>query len=284
MSIPDKTGKSQIEVYHIHAFSDVVYGGNPAGVCLLDTWLDDMALSRIARDLGPSVTAFVLAAADGTHPLRWFTRTGREVDSFCGHATFSAAHVLLRLKRLNHGKLQFLTVSGTPQVVQSGEYLSMTVPCWPVEESVCPDVLVRSIGRQPAKCYRGQRDYLLVFDTEAEVMQLRPDYNVMRELGHEGVIATAQRGEANIVHRFFCPGFSIAENEDHATGSALSSLVPYWTSRLGISEFTAHQVSARGGSFYCAIDGGVITIAAYCATFLVGTIDLGRPDRLEQRP
>ena len=91
-----------IEAYQIHAFSRTVHGGNPAGVCILQARLDDDALRNIAQDLGPSVTAFVLESGNDTHSLRWFTRGGREVDSFCGHATISAAHVLLRLKDIEH--------------------------------------------------------------------------------------------------------------------------------------------------------------------------------------
>jgi PhzF family phenazine biosynthesis protein len=116
----------RIEAFQIHAFSEMVHGGNPAGVCLLDVWLRDDEMCRIAQDFGPSVTAFVLKAPSGPHPLRWFTRGGREVDSFCGHATFSAAHVLLRLKGLE--RVDFVTTAGTMQIGRSGDYLTMTVP------------------------------------------------------------------------------------------------------------------------------------------------------------
>lgn len=273
MSNLDPARISSLDVYHVHAFSEMVHGGNPAGVCLLDRWLDDEKLKRIAQDIGPSVTAFVLGARNGRYPLRWFTRGGLEVNNFCGHATFSAAHVLLRLKPENDAPLSFATVSGTRHVGVAGQYLYMTVPSWPAEECACPEVVSRSVGRQPVKCFRGQRDYLLVFDTAAEVQGLTPDYQIMGPaLGHSGIIATAQRSATEIVHRFFCPGFSIAENEDHATGSALSTLVPYWTARLGVSKFRAAQLSARGGFFLCSREGDVITISSNCVTFLTGTL------------
>jgi predicted PhzF superfamily epimerase YddE/YHI9 len=261
-----------IEAFQIHAFSRTVHGGNPAGVCILQAWLKDDALRSVARDLGPSVTAFVLKSADGTHPLRWFTRGGQEVDSFCGHATFSAAHVLLRLKGLEHGALDFQTISGIRHVARCGDRLTMTVPYWETEEIICPEVVLRSIGAQPESCHRGSRDLTLVFRTPDEVERLRPDYSIMRELGNMGLIATALRSEGEIVYRFFCPGFSIAENEDHATGSALSSLGPYWTRRLGSSTFSAIQVSPRGGFFECQVKDRIVTIASYCATFLVGSL------------
>jgi predicted PhzF superfamily epimerase YddE/YHI9 len=273
----DHNPGDRIEAFHVHAFSQTVHGGNPAGVCVLDAWLSDGQLQRVAQDLGPSVTAFVLNSEDGTHPLRWFTRGGREVNSFCGHATFAAGHVMLRLKRSGSDRLTFLAVSGTHHIDRVGEYLTMTAPYWPVEEIACPELVIRSIGSRPAGCFRGHRDLVLLFDTVAEVMQLRPDYAAMRALGQTGVIATAQATTADIVYRFFCPGFSIAENEDHATGSALSSLAPYWTGRLGTTKFSAFQGSTRGGHFLCEVNKGVVTVVSHCATFLVGTIH-ARPE------
>jgi predicted PhzF superfamily epimerase YddE/YHI9 len=148
----------------------------------------------------------------------------------------------------------------------------MTVPYWELEEVSCPKIVLRSIGAEPAKCYRGARDLMLVFDSAAAVQGLRPDYSVMRALGHTGLIATARRSAAEVVYRFFCPGFSIAEDEDHATGSALSSLAPYWTRELSRSVFSAFQASTRGGIFVCSVNERVVTIASHCATFLAGTI------------
>lgn len=272
----------RIEAFQIHAFSQVVHGGNPAGVCILDAWPHDDEMRRIAQDLGPSVTAFVLKSRSSTHPLRWFTRSGREVDSFCGHATFSAAYVLLQLKGLDHGWLDFESAFGNVRVGRSQDYLTMTVPYWEIEEIPCPQVVSGSINVQPTTCYRGPRDLMLVFDSAAEVERLRPDYTILRELGHTGLIATAQRSATDIVYRFFCPGFSIAQDEDHATGSALSSLAPYWARRLSRSAFSAFQASSRGGRFVCTVDDKIITVASHCATFLAGSVAvrMGNPGGL----
>jgi predicted PhzF superfamily epimerase YddE/YHI9 len=268
----EETRSAPLAIYQVHAFSAVVHGGNPAGVCVLDKWLDDRSLALIARDLGPSVTAFVLTSHNEDHALRWFTRRGVEVESFCGHATFSAGHVLLRLKEPPQRRLRFRTVSGTRIVGETGEHLYMTVPTWPVEECECPEVVLRSLGQHPARCFRSARDYMVVFDRADDVARLEPDYAVMRPMGHSGLIATAQRGANEVVLRFFCPGFSLYENEDHATGSAMSTLVPYWASRLGTRQLSAFQLSLRGGFFHCSMEDGVVTIESSCATFLSGTI------------
>lgn len=268
----DRTGDGRFEAYQIHAFTEAVHSGNPAGVCLLKTWLEDERLAAIAKDLGPSVTAFVLAGDSSQYPLRWFARTGREVNSFCGHATFSAAHVLLRIKGVQYDPLSFLTVTGERQVRTAGEDICMTVPNWGMHKCACPETLLRSIGHTPTECLQGPRDYLLVFDSVAEVEGLRPDFDAMRSLGDHGIIATARRSATEIVHRFFCPGFSINMNEDPATGSAFSTLVPYWSHQLGIARFSASQLSARGGTFRCSMDDGVATLYARCATFFSGSI------------
>lgn len=261
-----------IDAFQIHAFTATVHGGNPAGVCVLEQWLNDDELRQVAADFGPSVTAFVLDGPGGPYPLRWFTRGGREVQSFCGHATFSAAHVMLRIKKPQVDAVDFLTVSGTRRIAVAGESLTMAVPYWPVEEVVCPSIIQRSIAVTPERCLQGQRDLLLVFRGEAEVNSLQPDYRAMRQMGDVGVIATALRGPSDIVFRFFCPGFSISEDEDHATGSALSTLAPYWTRRLNVSKFSAHQTSPRGGVLSCEVIEKQITISSQCATFLAGKI------------
>jgi predicted PhzF superfamily epimerase YddE/YHI9 len=261
-----------IETYHVHAFTQSVHGGNPAGVCILDTWLSDDAMRRIAVDLGPSVTAFVLNSISGSHPLRWFTRGGREVHNFCGHATFCAAHVMLRMRNPVRSSLDFLTVSGVRRVAVREDSLAMTIPYWPSEEIPCPQAVYRSIVAQPIACLRGPRDLMLVFGSEAEVNGLQPDYDEMRLLGDMGIIATARRGPSDVVFRFFCPGFSISEDEDHATGSALSTLAPYWSDKLASSTFSAHQTSARGANLACEVDGGTVTVFSHCATFLSGII------------
>lgn len=261
-----------IDAFQIHAFTATVHGGNPAGVCLLEQWLNDDELRQVAADLGPSVTAFVLDTPVGPYPLRWFTRGGREVHSFCGHATFSAAHVMLRIKKPEVDTVDFLTASGTRRISVTGESLTMTVPYWPVEEVACPGIIQRSIAVAPEQCLQGPRDLLLVFRSEAEVNALQPDYEVLREMGDVGVIATALRGPSEIVFRFFCPGFSISEDEDHATGSALSTLAPYWTRRLNVTKFAAYQASLRGAVLSCEVKEREVTLSSRCATFLSGKI------------
>lgn len=274
------TASSCIEAFQVHAFSPDVFGGNPAGVCLLDTWPDDAQLRRIAQEFGPSVTAFVLKTADDERVARSFTRGGREVDSLCGHAMFSTAHVLLNLKEPGRDGLDLLTPEGPMHIGRAGEKLTMRIPHWNCVAVDCPEAVVHALGVLPAESHMGPRDLMVVFEDEGELGALAPDFDALKVLGDTGLIAAAKRSDHEVAFRFFCPGFSIAENEDHATGSALSSLAPFWSARLQKTRFSAIQISERGGAFDCHVDDGTVTIASTCATFLAGVIST--PDSIQE--
>lgn len=261
-----------IEVYEIHAFTDRPHGGSPAGVCLHHGPLGAAAMRAIAMDLGPSVTAFVHDTPGGRLDLRWFTRMGDEVVTFCGHATFAAAHVMLRHKRPTAASLTFATISGLREVRTSGGESEMSAPRWPAAAAACPELVLRAVGAAPDAYFQGARDRLLVYEDRARLEALRPDFQTMLELGVTGVIATAPAGPQAFAFRFFCPGFRIGEDEDPATGSALSTLGPYWSERLGVASLAAVQLSERGGRFNCEVSDDAVLVRSSCATFLTGQL------------
>jgi PhzF family phenazine biosynthesis protein len=262
-----------IRAFQIHAFTSTVFGGNPAGVCLLDTWPVDAVLARIAHDFGPSVTAFV-GPGEEIRRLRWFTRGEREVMSFCGHATFAAAHAVLH--EIGADGLQFDTVTGIRPAALVEGGISMGIPFWSNSPAANPGVLEPALRAMPASVHRSERDWIALFDTPEEVAALAPDYNVMRAFGHSAVIATASSG-TDIVFRFFCPGFSIGELEDPATGSAISALSPFWYARLGQASLRLIQLSARGAAFRATVAGGGVTLVSHCVTFSRGWLELPDP-------
>lgn len=252
-------------IYRVNAFTASVAGGNPAAVCLLDEWPSDDRLRSIAMASGPSVTAFVLPAVDGIFPLRWFTRGGREVRSVCGHATFAAAHVLTS-EEAALATFSFEAVSGRFAFRRGGALLEMHAPAWAVAEHAVPAELQAALKTGPRKCFKGDRDWLLLYDGVDELAALAPDFDRMRALGDVGIIATAPAGADKIAFRFFCPGFSIGENEDPGTGSALSSLIPFWAARLGRRTLSFDQLSGRGASFVGRARGPAVVIGARCVT------------------
>lgn len=261
-----------IEVYEVHAFTERPHGGSPAGVCLHADPLSPAAMRAIAMDLGPCVTGFVRDQPGSALDLRWFTRLGEEVVTFCGHATFAAAHVLLRHKRPGAEGLTFRTISGERGVRTAPEGIEMAAPRWAAEAEPCPDLVLRAVGAAPDAFFRGPRDLLLVYEDPSRLVALRPDYATMLDLGVTGVIATSPQGPDAFAFRFFCPGFGIGDDEDPATGSALSTLAPYWAQRLGGGVLTATQVSERGGWFRCEVMDDAVLVRSSCAMFLAGRL------------
>lgn len=262
------------EAFQIHAFTNRLHGGNPAGVCVLEEWPKDEALRLIAIDFGIPVTAFVLDRPVDPLPLRWFTRGGREVLSFCGHATFAAAHAMLLERGRECDTVIFETVSGPYGAKVRDSEIEMVTPAWSSSEMELDDEILAAIGGTPSNMHRGKRDLLMVFDAASEISALQPDFARLRAIGDTAVVATAPDAKGGFVYRFFCPGYSIGEDEDSATGSALNMLAPFWAARLGRTVLEARQLSARGGIFTCTVDGDRVTIRSSCRTFLAGQMQI----------
>lgn len=260
-----------VEYFQVNAFTARPEGGNPGGV-VIHQGMDEATMRWLARDLGPSVTAFVHDSEGARFDLRWFTRMGDEVVTFCGHATFAAGYAILKHKRPDLSSLGFATISGDRIVDRlEGDVIAMSAPAWASEEETCPASVIDAIGRAPARYLAGTRDRLLVYAPE-ELPLLAPDYGKLLDLGCHGFIATAQSGPVSVDFRFFCPGFDIGENEDSATGSAQSTLVPFWARELAAPRLQTRQLSDRGGAFDCTVADGAVVIRAPCRTFLSGEI------------
>ncbi|WP_052573771.1 PhzF family phenazine biosynthesis protein [Haloferula sp. BvORR071] len=255
--------------FQVDAFTSRLFSGNPAGVCLLETWLPDETLQAIAAENNQAETAFVVPL-NGGFQLRWFT-PALEVD-LCGHATLAAAHVLFRHRGLEGDEVKFATRSGELGVTRHGELFSLDFPL--MEASACdvPAALVKGLGKFPAFTAKSSRDFLAVYETEEEVQALKPDFVELGRLDTLGVIATAPGMECDFVSRFFAPRAGV--NEDPVTGSAHCTLAPYWAGQIGRNDLTARQVSSRGGELSCRIREGRVIITGRAKTYLTGTIHL----------
>jgi len=260
--------------FQVDAFSSRLFSGNPAGVCLLETWLPDETLQAIAAENNQAETAFLIPKTDG-YGLRWFT-PAVEMD-LCGHATLAAAHVLFRHMGLEGHQVLFETKSGELGVARHGELLSLDFPSRPATACDVPSALVRGLGKFPAYTAKSSRDYLAVYETEEEVRALAPDFVELSRLDCLGVIATAPGMECDFVSRFFAPNAGV--NEDPVTGSAHCTLTPYWAEQIGRSELTARQVSARGGELTCVLRHERVIMSGRAKTYLTGTIHLAADRR-----
>ena len=256
-----------LRIFQIDAFTDAVFGGNPAAVCPLESWLDDATLQAIANENNLSETAFFVPA-NGAYALRWFTPLA-EVD-LCGHATLASAYVVFRHVQPEAASVAFETRSGRLHVARDGDGLTMDFPALAAHPVESPTDLAEGLGAEPEAVF-ADMDYLALFETEADVRALRPNLTALARLDERrGVIVTAPGESADFVSRFFSPRLGVPE--DPVTGSAHCMLAPFWAERLGKATLHAHQVSARGGAVHCTVAGDRVRLFGRAVQYLEGTI------------
>ncbi|MCC7126557.1 MAG: PhzF family phenazine biosynthesis protein [Acidobacteria bacterium] len=255
-----------MQMYQIDAFSDRVFGGNPAAVVPLETWLPDDVMQAIAVENNLAETAF-FAPEGNDFRLRWFTPVA-EVD-LCGHATMASADVLFRILGYQRGTARFHTRSGVLTVeCQDGMYAMDFPASMPTACAAAPGLL-ESLGVQSGVTLKAF-DYVVVLDTEAAVRALAPDFNCMATLDLRGVVVTAPGDDADYVARCFYPKLGV--NEDPVTGSAHCEAAPYWAERIGKTDLQARQLSARGGTIWCSVRGARVILRGRAAHFMTAEI------------
>ena len=260
----------RLPMYQVDAFTDKLFGGNPAAVCPLQTWLPDATMQAIAAENNLAETAFFIPDG-GDYALRWFTPTV-EVD-LCGHATLASGHVVFRFLEPQRQSVNFRTLkAGTLVVSRRADMLVMDFPSRPPEPCEPPAGLLAALGGTPRAVFRA-RDHLVVYDSAAEIVALKPDLAALANVDCWAAIVTAP-GEDGVdfVSRFFAPAQGVPE--DPVTGSAHCTLVPYWAKRLGKSAFEARQLSRRGGALRCALNGERVDIGGKAVVYLEGQIEV----------
>ncbi|WP_370391759.1 PhzF family phenazine biosynthesis protein [uncultured Winogradskyella sp.] len=255
-------------IYQVDAFTDTLFGGNPAAVCPLDSWPSDALMQNIAQENNLSETAFYLKDSNGYH-IRWFTPEV-EVD-LCGHATLAAAYVLFNHEKHDKDIIHFHSArSGDLKVTRRADWLTLDFPADELIELKLTDKLYKGFNIKPKSVYKGKTDYLFVFETESDIINLKPDFIEIGKLDCRGIIVTARGTATDFVSRFFTPQCGI--NEDPVTGSAHTTLTPYWTKVLNKSQLTAKQVSARGGYLKCKLLDDRVKISGQAKLYMVGEI------------
>ena len=260
--------------YHIDAFTDRVFGGNPAGVCPLKTWLPDETLQKIAAENNLSETAFFVRSSNGHYDLRWFTPTV-EID-LCGHATLASAHVLWKHEGEGSDTLTFQTKSGPLTVTrEDNDLLALNFPNRPAREITEPEGLLQAFCLSDAPVWIGQAQdrFLIVLKSGREVLEAVPSFSLLIKYspGRFILSATGENG-IDFVSRYFAPDAGVPE--DPVTGSAHCTLIPYWAERLKKTVLRARQVSARGGELFCEALGDRVKIAGHAVTYSRGVIKL----------
>ena len=253
--------------FEVHSFTDNLFHGNPAGVCLLDNWIDDALMQRIAKENNLSETAFLVQKNDG-YELRWFTPK-IEVD-LCGHATLASAFVLFDHLEHEGEHIVFQTASGDLIVKRSGSSYVMDFPSRNASPIEPPIELEKGLDCEIDEAYQS-RDFMAIFESEEIVRNIRPDFAELGKLDCTGIIITAPGEDVDFVSRFFAPQAGILE--DPVTGSAHCTLAPYWADRLGKTDLSARQVSERGGEIACKLVDDRVLIAGRAVLYARGFLN-----------
>jgi len=259
-----------IPCLQVDAFTDRPFSGNPAAVCLLDDERDSQWMQAVAAEMNLSETAFVRPLADGFE-LRWFT-PAVEVD-LCGHATLASAHVLWSEGIVGDDEaIPFHTKSGELECARHGELIEMDFPATSAEPLQADEGLSEALGVEPSWIGGSKFDRLVLVESAQVLRTLQPDFARLKEVLVRGVIVTSESDDPrfDFLSRFFGPAVGI--DEDPVTGSAHCCLGPFWGERLGKTEMTAFQASARGGIVHVRVAGERIVLGGNAVTVVRGEL------------
>ena len=259
--------------YIVDAFTDKVFGGNQAAVCVLDEWIPDSLMIKIAKENNFSETAFTVKKGDA-YELRWFT-PGGEI-SLCGHATLGTSYVLFRFYEKDSKKIVFNTMSGELIVEKEGDRMVMDFPVYKLNDVQITKEMEEALGARIIEAYK-DRDLLFVLESEDVVKNLKPDQLKLEKFDCVCIGVTAKGSESDSVSRVFAPRCGVPE--DPVTGSMHCMIVPYWVNKLGKNEIVAKQASERGGMLYCKLEGDRVKIAGKAVLFSVSDILDDYPDK-----
>lgn len=258
-----------IDLYQVDAFANKPFEGNPAAVCPLKAWLDDALLQAIAAENNLSETAFFVPTETGYH-LRWFTPSV-EVD-LCGHATLAAAWVVFNALGDTAESVAFETRSGVLTVRREGDALAMDFPAKTLVPLDMYAEVAAALGGIEIEALLISDDIVVVVDNASIIEQLSPDMQRLKQLPGRGVAVTAKGDDVDFVSRWFGP--KVGVEEDPVTGSAHTSLAPYWAARLNKQALTARQGGSRQGALSCILEGERVMIKGRVAPYLTGQITL----------
>ncbi|WP_062050334.1 PhzF family phenazine biosynthesis protein [Bacillus sp. JCM 19034] len=258
-----------MKYFVVDAFAEKVFEGNPAGVCIMNDWISDELMQKIAIENNLSETAFAVKEED-SYRLRWFT-PGGEIN-LCGHATLASAFIILNYYEKQLDTVTFHTISGELTVSKHDELYELDFPSIPSEEISITNQMISALGIVPKEAYVN-RDLVFILESEEEVRNVSPDFAQLETLPEGlGVCVTAKGNEFDFVSRAFFPKLKV--NEDPVTGSLHCSLIPLWANRLGKKEMVARQLSSRGGTLYCKLEDTRVKMAGGAVLYSIAELNI----------
>lgn len=254
--------------YVVDAFSDKVFGGNPAAICVMDSWISDELMINITRENNLSETAFAVKE-NKKYKLRWFT-PGGEID-LCGHATLACAYIIMNYIESDIEKVVFTTMSGDLTVLKNGDLYEMDFPAYDLTPVAITKEMIEAIGATPVEAYMG-RDLLCIFNDESTIKRLKPDMDKLKQI--DGLllhVSSPGRG-VDCVSRSFAPKLNVIE--DPVCGSGHCHIAPYWIDKLNKKSIVAYQASSRGGTLYCSMEGSRVKLSGKAALYSIADINI----------
>lgn len=258
----------KFDVYFVDAFTDRVFSGNPAAVIFTDME-DEKLMQKIASENNLSETAFVNISND-INSIRWFSPL-KEVD-LCGHATLASGFVYFNFINKDENEINFMSASGKLSVRKTDDLYELNFPKDNIKKINLVDEVEESIGIKPIETYIGDINLFALIDSEDDLRTLTPNFNKLINLDGQGLIVSSRSKKYDFVSRYFCPKYGI--NEDPVTGSAHTTLIPFWSEKLNSSKLVAKQVSKRGGVLYCKNADNRVLIAGKTTLYMKGKIEV----------
>jgi len=261
----------KLTVYQVDAFTNKIFGGNPAAVIPLDNWIPDELMQNLAMENNLSETVFFVSTANDEYEIRWFTPV-LEIN-LCGHATLASAFVLYNFLNFRNPTVVFHSKSGKLEIERRGDLYVMDFPAWKPEPLPnYPQRLEQIIGVKKIVSVNKHRDLLVELDQEEHVQSANPDFAAIKRIGEKVIITAPGNNGIDFVSRFFAPTAGV--DEDPVTGSAHSQLIPFWSEKLNKKKMHARQLSPRGGELWVGYWGDRVTIAGQCVFYMKGEIDI----------
>jgi PhzF family phenazine biosynthesis protein len=261
----------KLTIYQVDAFTNKLFGGNPAAVVPLNSWIEDSLMQQIAMENNLAETVYFVKEAGGFH-IRWFTPE-LEID-LCGHATLAAAYVIYQKLGYTGSLIRFHSKSGELLVAKKGQKLELNFPArMPVLVTEYPEELLKGLAiNNPVAVYKA-RDYVVELETQKQILQVQPDFAILNKIDVIGIIVTAPGTDCDFVSRFFAPNCGIPE--DPVTGSAHSTLIPFWAEKLNKTNMFARQLSQRQGELWCELlPNDRVLMTGECVFYMKGEIDV----------
>ena len=257
----------KLQQYQVDAFTDKLFGGNPAAVVPLEEWLADDLMQKIASENNLAETVFFVKENNG-YRIRWFTP---EVEvELCGHATLASAFVLFNCLGFKGDKIEFQSLSGLLTVKKYGEMLTLDFPASPLTPTELRADVALALGIEPVELFWHKNDLVAIFKSQKEIENLQPDFEALKKISKHGVITTAPGNDVDFVSRCFFPSSGV--KEDPVTGSAHTKFTPYWAARLGKPKLKAKQISKRGGDLICELAGDRVLMSGNARLYMIGEI------------